>query len=233
MKTPRAPISVVIPTLQAGGALASCLEALVPGVVEGLVREAVVSDGGSRDATPDIARASGARLVQGSAGRGGQLARGADAARGDWLLFLHADTRLRAGWTAAVRRHIEQSQAAAVFRLRFDTDDWRAGVVAAGAMARTRVFKSPYGDQGLLISRAVYDDIGGFSAMPLFEDVDIVDRLVRAKGRKALVVLDAVAETAVDRYRNGYARRVVKNAACLALYRAGVAPHRIRPWYRR
>lgn len=234
----RAPISVVIPTLNAARRLPATLAALAPASISGLVREVVVSDGGSTDETAAIADAAGARIVVGEKGRGGQLARGAAAARGEWRLFLHADTVLGEDWPDEAARLIASGEVrAGVFTLKFDAARGSASVaaaaVAAGAMIRTRLFASPYGDQGLLISKRLYESIGGYRAMPLFEDVDIIDRLIRAKGRKSLVVLKSTAATSPERYdRDGYAKRVARNALCLAMYRFGVAPEKIAALYR-
>ena len=97
-----AQISVVVPTLNAEPALGACFGALMEGLELGLIRELIVSDGGSEDATGAVSQAWGADVLHGPASRGGQLRRGAAIARGDWLLFIHADTVLRAGWTEAV-----------------------------------------------------------------------------------------------------------------------------------
>ena len=91
-------ISVVIPTLDAEAGLTATLSALVPATVQGLVREVVIADGGSEDGTSEIADIAGAEFVVSEKGRGTQLAAGADHARSDWLLFLHADTVLQSGW---------------------------------------------------------------------------------------------------------------------------------------
>src|ERR1700733_7014034 len=97
-----APLSVVIPVLDGAALLPSCIAALDEGRHGGVIGEIVVVDGGSRDGTPKIAGALGARLLVASCGRGTQLAAGGAAATGDWLLFLHADTRLAPGWSALV-----------------------------------------------------------------------------------------------------------------------------------
>ncbi|MFQ5562207.1 MAG: TIGR04283 family arsenosugar biosynthesis glycosyltransferase [Parvularculaceae bacterium] len=227
-------ISVVIPTLDAAVHLPATLDALVPAAVDGLVKEVVIADGGSADATLAVAEDAGACVVAAPKSRGAQLKAGAEAARSAWLLFLHADTKLSPAWIEAARAFIESGDdRAATFTLRFDAQGLRPSLVVAGAMLRTRLFTAPYGDQGLLISRRLYDDIGGFRDMPLFEDVDIVRRLVRKKGRRALCALKAQAVTSAERYaRDGYVRRVLKNAWCLALYKAGVAPERIMKVYR-
>ncbi len=107
--------------------------------------------------------------------------------RGPWLLFLHADTVLAPGWAGAARRHIEGGpERAGYFRLAFDSPHPMARRDRLlGQPARAR-FRLPYGDQGLLIARALYDRIGGYPEIPLMEDVAIARRL----GRR-LVPLDA------------------------------------------
>lgn len=220
-----APLSVIIPTLNAGDSLQACLSALMEGVEAGLITELIISDGGSRDETAVLADAWGAQVVTGSASRGGQLRRGCDAARGEWFLVLHADTILSTGWTQAVDAHFATHKAG-YFRLRFD----RGGrFVAAWANLRARVFGLPYGDQGLLIHRRLYDRVGGYADMPLMEDVAIARAL---KGQ--LVALDAVAVTSAAKYRKaGWIRRGAGNLWTLARYFAGVDVTTLARQYRR
>lgn len=226
-------MSVIIPTLNAGETLQRTLLSLRPAALAGLVREVVIADGGSSDRTLDMAAEAGARLVQSARGRGVQLATGANAARGGWLLFLHADTTLDKGWVEEVSGIVDADEDhVAVFRLRFDEEGLAPSLVAAGAMIRTRLFLSPYGDQGLLLPRRLYEAIGGYRPMPLFEDVDIIDRLLKHGGRRSLFVMKSAAKTSADRYRrSGYAKRVVKNSLCLFLYRLGVPPSKIAAFY--
>jgi len=225
-------ISVVIPTLNAETHLAACMKALVPAAIDGLIKEVVVVDGGSTDKTWAIADDAGARVIKAPKGRGSQLAVGAEAARGDWLLFLHADTVLDESWTEAVGRFLENKNRVGVFTLRFNAKGMRPKVVAWGAMIRTRFFPLPYGDQGMLISRSLYNDIGGYSRVQLFEDVDLIERLIKAKGRNALHVFDAAAVTSAERYeRNGYVRQVISNFMRLIRYKMGVAPKVIAEKY--
>lgn len=223
-------LSVVIPTLDAERGLVSTLSALVPATVEGVVREVIISDGGSADGTETIADAAGCHFVRGPAGRGGQLARGAARARERWLLFLHADTILETDWFREVGGFIARLEAggrtdrAAVFRFALDEPGLKARVLESIVALRVGLLALPYGDQGLLISRSLYDELGGFSDMPLMEDVDLVRRL----GRRRLTVLPRKAVTSAERYRrDGFAVRVARNALCLALYRLGVSPERL------
>mgnify|MGYP001546000193 CR=1 FL=1 len=216
-------ISVVIPTLNAEQSLAYCLARLVSGVVTGLVREVVIADGGSTDETARIAEATGARFVAAPKGRGSQLAAGAEAARGDWLLFLHADTVLEQGWENEAGEFIERvgPDRAAVFR--FALDDFGTGARRLEKLVALRcwLFGLPYGDQGLLISRRFYRKIGGFRSMPLMEDVDIVRRL----GARNIVMLRTRAVTSSAKFRErGYFARSAKNLGLLTLYFLRVPP---------
>ena len=225
-------ISVVIPTLNAQAHLAACLNALVLAAADGYVKEVVIVDGGSTDQTWAIADDAGAKVIKAPKGRGSQLAAGADAARGDWFLFLHADTTLDPSWAEEARKFLSDDNRAGVFTLRFDVKGLRPNIVARGAMMRTKVFALPYGDQGLLISRSLYNEIGGFNRIQLFEDVDLIERLVKAKGRKALHVFAAAAVTSAERYeRNGYVRQVLSNFIHLMRYKFGVGPEVIAEKY--
>ena len=220
-------LSVVIPTLDAGKFLAAGLALLGD---PGRFGEIVISDGGSRDETIALARAGGARIAAGTRGRGPQLQLGAATARGEWLLFLHADTRLATGWYPAVMAHIgERPGKAGYFRFALDDGSRAARRVERLTRWRCRILALPYGDQGLLISRALYDEIGGFRALPLMEDVDIVRRLGRA--RLALIELDAV--TSAARYRrDGWWWRPLRNLTILTLWHLGVSAGRLVKLYR-
>lgn len=226
-------ISVVIPTLNAGNGLAKTLAALVPAAVEGAVREVIVADGGSADETLAIADAAGCRIARGPAGRGVQLAAGAELARSDWLLFLHADTRLAEGWTAAAAAFMAGEEAkerprAAAFRFALDMPGARARLLERMVALRCLAFALPYGDQGLLIARRHYDEIGGFAPLQIMEDVHFMRRIPRRR----LAMLPVRAVTGAERFvREGLARRSARNLACLALYFLRVPPRIIARLY--
>jgi len=224
-------LSIVIPTYNAVEALRRSLPPLASIAAVGLLREVIIADGGSGDAIAEIAEHSGAVLVETAKGRGSQLAAGAAAARGDWLLFLHADTALDPGWTDAVRAFIarpENAERAAYFRFRLDDAAHRARILEATVGLRCRLLGLPYGDQGLLIARDRYLRLGGFRRLPLMEDVDMARRI----GRRRLVALSCTATTSAARYhREGYVLRSLRNLFCLTLYFLGVPPRRILRFY--
>jgi rSAM/selenodomain-associated transferase 2 len=218
-------ISVVIPTLNAERHLPATLAALVPAAVDGIVREVIVVDGGSTDRTHRVADHAGTDFLSAEPGRGTQLSRGAAKAKFPWLLFLHADTVLEDGWERAavdfMHRvdHGEHAPAAAAFRFKLDDKGLAPRTLEALVRARCAVLKLPYGDQGLLISRRLYNEVGGFRSMPIMEDVDIVRRL----GRKRITILNTDATTSAERYRReGYLVRSLRNHTCLALYSVGL-----------
>lgn len=214
-------ISVVIPTYNAEATLGPTLTALVPAVVGGIVQEAILVDGGSTDETCAIADAAGTRLIRSKLGRGTQLRAGAAAARGDWLLFLHADTVLEPGWAEEAEAFMERvakgrrAPAAAAFRFALDDDGTLPRMLESLVALRCFLFALPYGDQGLLISRRLYGELGGFRPIPLMEDVDLVRRLKR----RQLVMLQSRAVTSGIRYRSeGYLARSLRNLSCMLLY---------------
>ncbi|HEV2560626.1 MAG TPA: TIGR04283 family arsenosugar biosynthesis glycosyltransferase [Rhizomicrobium sp.] len=225
-------ISVIIPTLNAEKTLARCLERLIAGVVVGTVREVIIADGGSTDETAAIAEATGANFIEAPQGRGSQLAAGAEIARGEWLLFLHADTVLEQGWEAEAASFIERAmpgrERAASFRFALDDFEPAARRLERLVALRCWLFALPYGDQGLLISKRHYRKIGGFRPMALMEDVDIMRRI----GRSRLVMLRARAITSAERFRReGYLRRSVRNLSILLLYALRVPPRLLARLY--
>jgi rSAM/selenodomain-associated transferase 2 len=221
-------LSVVVPTLNEAANLASALPPLIGAAI---VRDVVVADGGSADDTIGVAVAAGARVVRATRGRGLQLAAGAAAAAGDWLLFLHADCRLEAGWADAVGAFAAApgaSDRAGYFDFALDDAAAAARRLEWLVAWRCRLLALPYGDQGLLLTRRLYNAVGGFAALPLMEDVELVRRI----GRRRLSRLGLRACVSARRYRrDGYWRRPLRNLSCLILYFAGVPAERVSRLY--
>jgi glycosyltransferase involved in cell wall biosynthesis len=247
-------VAIVVPTLNEEATIARTLPAAQAALAPQAGDELVVSDGGSVDRTAEVARALGARVVVGPAGRGGQLNRGAAATTAEILLFLHADTTLPAGALAAVRAAIAGSgrsggggsgsgDAASrsatpggarpvlggAFLVRFDTDRRLLRLGAWLINQRTRATRLPLGDQAQFVTRAAFDELGGYCDWPILEDLDFAWRL-RRHGRTA--ILEQRVTTGARRFVElGVARTVATNWWIWLLFAAGVSPRRLARFY--
>lgn len=213
-----APISVIIPTLDSARHLPRGLAPLVEGMGEGLIREVIVSDGGSQDDTLAICDAAGCAIISGPPGRAKQLIAGAARAKGKWLLFLHPQTALARGWTDEVQvflRFNEARKRAATFKLAFDDRSAKAALFWARLRAKT--MKLPRGDQGLLVSRFLYDGLTGYRDIPN-EDLEFVRRI----GGKRLMFLETEATTSAEMYRR--AASPAESIGMIARYFMGADP---------
>lgn len=223
----------MIPALQE----ADCIRAAVgsaraPGV------EILVVDGGSRDATRELAREAGARVIGSEPGRARQLAAGVDATAAGALLFLHADTSLPAGYASSVLGALTDPEVVGgAFRFRFAREGALSGLRRAllrtiewGVAWRLRLFELPYGDQALFVRRSALERAGGVPQAPILEDLDLV-RALKRSGR--LVLLSASVTTSPRRYlERGPLRSVLRNAGILAGDALGIDRARLAAWYR-
>ncbi len=173
-------ISVIIPALNEAENLGQLLAALQR---ETVVHEVIVADGRSEDTTTVIAQEFGARVVRSVPGRGFQLAEGARRARGEILLFLHADSVFPKGGLRAIEKMLAQNpdSPGGNFRLLFDGAD-KFSRWLEGFYAWIRAHGVYYGDSGLFVRRSVYRQLGGIRPMALMEDFDFVRRLEGAGG---------------------------------------------------
>ncbi len=221
-------LSIVIPVLNE----AVNLERLLPhlgAVCSGA--EVIVADGGSSDGSAAMPpRFPGVRLVASRPGRAAQMNTGARAATGDALLFLHADTRLPVGATAAVMEALQDPRVVGGrFDVRLASARLSLRVVGGMMNLRSRLTGISTGDQAIFVRRDVFEAMGGYAEIPLMEDVEFTRRLKR-RGRLATLRLRAT--TSARRWETrGILRTVVLMWLLRFLYAAGVSPIRLHRWY--
>jgi rSAM/selenodomain-associated transferase 2 len=216
-------LSVIIPVLHDGEAAGR----LFPQIPQRSDVELIVVDGGHDG---DLDRIAGMRaaILRAPPGRARQMNAGAAIARGEWLLFLHADSRLPDDWFPTWNAHAPRADAG-WFRFALDDEAWQARMIERGVRWRVRVLRLPYGDQGFFVRRDLFEALGGYRDLALMEDVDFIRRVKR---RARLVELPAVITTSARRWRrDGWLRRSARNLGLLTLYYLGVPTTRLARWY--
>lgn len=221
-------ISVIIPTLNE---VAGIDAALAPLLSSSPVAEVIVVDGGSTDGTQAKALAHGAKLLASAAGRAQQMNAGAALATGNILLFLHADTRLPAGFQQLVRQGLGLSGVVGgAFQFRLDGDAALFHFLERLTNWRARRLQMPYGDQALFMRTQTFRALGGFPEMPIMEDFELVRRL---KYRGRICIIPAPAITSARRWQNrGLIKTTILNQIVIAGYYLGVSPQTLARWYR-
>jgi len=216
-------VSIVIPVYRDSEALARTVKTLDASSIE-VVVVATTEDAGAlaqlRAAHPEIV------WLEAPRGRAVQMNAGAAVARGRWLLFLHADTRLPPGWRHAIETADRDPRfSAGCFRFALDSPAPAARLIELGVRMRVRVFALPYGDQGLFVRREAFQALNGYADIPIMEDVDLVRRL-RSRGRLFRSPLSVV--TSARRWeRDGWVSRTVRHLVLIGLYFCGVTPRRL------
>jgi rSAM/selenodomain-associated transferase 2 len=222
-------VSIIIPTLNSSRTLQSCVSAL--NHIKKPI-EIISVDGGSEDNTLQIISTLGLVSLQSAKGRGLQLAVGAKHANSEWLLFLHSDTVLGSEWYNEVQGFITKSsnnKKAAAFRFCLNHTGLPARWIETAVHWRCKIFSLPYGDQGLLINRQFYKELGGYLKIPIMEDVE----LIRKIGRRNISMLKTPALTSSIRYQeDGWLFRPIRNLICLVLYFLNWDIHAINRLYK-
>lgn len=217
-------ISVIIPTINE----ANALHALLPMLQAAKPHEILIADGGSTDATPEVAVRHGARVIHSPRGRARQMNHAAQTASGEFLLFLHADTTPPPDYPSVILRTSSPGIAAGAFRFALREKIPLGSVIEHLTRLRGSVLTMPYGDQGLFLRRSVFQALGGFAEWPILEDVDMVKRL-RRMGR--VCITPEAAPTSARRWQqDGVIRTFLRHQLILAGYRLGVPPERLVCW---
>jgi glycosyltransferase involved in cell wall biosynthesis len=180
--------SVIIPTLDSERALVPTLAALVPGAIAGIVREVIVADGGSRDKTEQIADIAGCRFLSSDEPFGARLKAATASARGDWLMFLRPGIVPGASWMEETIGFVQQA-----------ADQPRAAVFATGttgivAWLNSKFCRPPRPDQGLILRRSFYDELGGHRTNASDPEADLLRRIGR---RRLLILRTAITQSSI------------------------------------
>jgi rSAM/selenodomain-associated transferase 2 len=211
-------VSVIIPTLNEEALIGATIDAAFAAGAA----EVIVCDGGSGDGTVAVARSHGARIVTGQRVRARQLNRGASEASHEMLVFLHADTFLPPGACEAVQKAGADFGA---FLVEFLEPGLRLRWVAFMMNARTRLTRTPWGDQAHFARRATFP---GYPDFPIMEDYELARRM-----RKRAVILPLKVRTSGRRFLSkGVLRTSVVNWTIILAYHLGVSPERLARWYR-
>jgi rSAM/selenodomain-associated transferase 2/rSAM/selenodomain-associated transferase 1 len=220
-------VSVIVPTLNEARHLPRTLKLAAAGEPT----EIIVADGGSRDDTIRIARDHGAAVVNGPANRARQMNAGAAAARGETLLFLHADTQLPQNYRDALLASLHRPNVVGgAFRFRLADPFPGRWLIENATNLRARIWRMPYGDQALFVRRWAFEMLGGFPELPIMEDFELVRRLGRLG---CIELLDDPALTSGRRWqRLGVLRTTLINQLVILGFHCGVAPGKLASFYR-
>ncbi|MBF2016227.1 MAG: TIGR04283 family arsenosugar biosynthesis glycosyltransferase [Rivularia sp. T60_A2020_040] len=222
-----AKISIIIPTLNES----KNIKATLASTQKSTNIEIIVVDGGSEDNTVDIAQSPGVKVIKSCKNRAYQMNTGAMNATGDILLFLHADTLLPANFDEMIRIGLQQPKTVAgAFSLRINAPQTGLRLVEWGVKFRSKWLQMPYGDQGIFITKKIFNDIGGFPELPIMEDFELIRNLKRL-GKITLIPVPVI--TSPRRWlKKGVWQTTLINQIVIIAYFLGVSPKIIRSWYR-
>jgi len=224
-------LSVIIPVLDEQEYINGCLDHLR---AQGLKddREIIVVDGDSHGGTIELIRAPQVIRLTSARGRARQMNAGASAARGETLVFLHADTRLPAGALEKIRGVMAAgSCVGGAFDLSIDSKRWGLRYIAFRASFRSRLNRIPYGDQAIFIDRTYFERLGGFADVPIMEDVDLMRRIKRS-GKKIHIFRDKVLTSPRRWEAEGPLYTTLRNQLLVMFYYLGVRPEKLMKFYK-
>lgn len=227
-------VSVVIPTLNEAAEIVGCIAS----ARKAGASEIIVVDGGSNDQTPLLASDHADLIIHSSPGRAAQQNCGSDAATGECMLFLHADSRLAAGCIEQIIAAHATSRTKAFcggFRQRIDAHGVRYRLLERGNAARIRWAGTAYGDQGIFVSRHWFSSVGGFPEWPIMEDVELMRRLASSRQRESgspPILLPGPIQISPRRWeKNGIAQQTFRNWMMLTAWYCGASPEYLAKFY--
>jgi len=225
-------ISIIIPVLYEAHSINACLEALFTQFPDETFEVIVVDGDAERTTLRQIVHPEVIKL-RAQRGRGKQMNAGAQAAKGEILIFLHADTRLPHNALSRIREVMSDKQyVAGAFTLSFESKRPVFALIAGAASWRYRLTRLPYGDQAFFMSRRYFNEIGGFAEIPIMEDVEMMRR-IRKRGERIRILHDAVTTSPRRWEKEGIFYSVIRTWALAFLFYCGVDPERLAKHYRK
>ena len=193
--------------------------------------ELIVVDGDPQGGTVRIIQDKDVIAITTKKGRGRQMNAGAAVARGEILIFLHADTKLPDGALRKISRALQdRNYVGGAFDLKIDSDRLFLKYVSARASLRSRWNRIPYGDQAIFIRKKYFDQIGGYKEIPLMEDVDLMRR-IKKDGKQIVILPDKVIASARRWESEGALYTTLRNQILVRLFYLGISPHRLAKYY--
>lgn len=224
-------VSIIVPVLHESGIIHRMVTHLRAASRNGRA-EIIIVDGDPEGSTiRHIAPSDRITTLAGPCGRGHQMNTGAAAATGAVLLFVHADTLLPPGGIqAAVDACGRPDIAGGAFSLGIDNQRRIYRLIESWANLRSRLVKTPYGDQAIFIKKRVFEDIGGYANIPLMEDIDLMERLKQG-GYKITLIKQAICTSSRRWEKQGVAYGILRNNLLSGLFYAGVDPFVLKRFY--
>lgn len=221
-------VSVIIPAIDEAVAIGAAIDSAQTAGAD----EVILADGGSGDATVEIAESRGAQVVCSAPGRGVQQNAGARQASGDVMLFLHADCCLPPSGLLELRQQLVRTEAVGGwFRQRIDDPRRIYRWIEAGNDLRARRLRWAYGDQAIFVRSAVFRAIGGFPEIPLMEDLYLMKRL---KSEGQMICLEPPLTVSARRWKQrGTVIQTLRNWSMLLAVHLGVSPQTLARHYPR
>lgn len=224
-------ISIIIPVLDEASIINRTIGSVLSLPYDGEIEVIVVDGSPYRETLNAITRRDVIKLAS-SRGRARQMNNGASAAGGELLLFLHADTELPEEALNIISRCMEKGDfVAGAFDLGINSGRPVFRLIELGASLRSRLTKTPYGDQAIFIWRDYFHGIGGFKDIPLMEDVELMRRIKKAGG-KTHIVPEKVMTSPRRWEKEGLVFCTLRNWALITLYSFGVRPEKLVKFYR-
>lgn len=221
-------VTVVIPTYNSEKTIENTLNSICK-----YFNKIIMVDANSCDLTIQISKKYNIKIIKSLKGRGPQLILGAEHTATDWIFFLHSDTIIKKSNIIDINQFITNTlnnNKAASFKIKFNTNNIWSNLLGKLVNIRSKYLKLPYGDQGLLISRSFYKNIGGYKNIPIMEDVEIIRNI----GFRNIKILNSYIITDAARFENqGWIYRPMINLFCLTLYFLGFNINYINKIYKK